>query len=211
MIDHRIQGLQRRLLSPPARALHARGWSADQLTLAGFACGTLAFVALALGLETAGLCLVLVNRLLDGLDGSVARLDGPTDRGAFLDICCDFLFYALVPLGFAFADPDRNALAAAILIAAFVGTGSSFLAFAAVAAKRGMAAAGQTPKGIYYLGGLTEGAETIALFIGMCLWPQHFPALAIGFAALCMITTLTRWREGWREFGTLSRDPRKAD
>jgi phosphatidylglycerophosphate synthase len=63
----------------------------------------------------------------------VARLTRPTDRGAFLDITLDFLFYASVPLAFALADPAANALPAAVLLAAFIGTGSSFLAFALLA------------------------------------------------------------------------------
>lgn len=88
-----------------------------------------------------------------------------------------------------------------MLIASFVGTGSSFLAFAVIAERRGLKADLYPRKGIHYLGGLTEGAETIALFIAICLWPAAFPALALLFAALCMITTLTRWHAGWRAFG----------
>ena len=112
-----------------------------------------------------------------------ARIVGPTDRGAFLDIALDFLFYALVPLGFAFANPSVNALPAALLITAFIGTGSSFLAFAAIAARRGLRAEAYPSKGIYYLGGLTEGAETVAIFAAMCVWPAAFPVLAHIFAA----------------------------
>ena len=99
-----------------------------------------------------------------------------------------------MPFGFAFADPRRNALAAAALLVAFIGTGSSFLAFAAVAGQRGLKAPEFPTKGLYYLGGLTEGAETIAVFVAMCLWPAAFAALAWVFAALCLITTLMRWR-----------------
>lgn len=200
MIDRHILPLQQAALAPVARAIAARGIRADQLTLAGFGAGVLAFLVLAQGWEWLGLVLIVANRLLDGLDGAVARLSGPTDRGAFLDIACDFLFYALVPLGFAFADPARNATAAAVLIAAFVGTGSSFLAYAAVAAKRGLPAEAASPKGIPYLGGLTEGAETIAFFVAMCMLPRLFPLLAYGFAALCLVTTLTRWHAGWQAF-----------
>jgi phosphatidylglycerophosphate synthase len=147
--------------------------------------------------------LLAVNRLADGLDGSVARLSGPTDRGAFLDIALDFVFYALFPLGFALCDPQANALPAAVLIAAFVGTGSSFLAYAAVAAGRGERAAAFPAKGIHYLGGLTEGFETIAVFVAMCLFPDAFAILAYGFAAACALTTVLRWHQGWRAFAPL--------
>jgi phosphatidylglycerophosphate synthase len=201
MIDAALTPLLRRALNPAARALAARGVRADHVTLIGFALGALAAPALALGRYDLALGLILANRIADGLDGAVARLTAPTDRGAFIDIALDFVFYALVPLGFAFADPAANALPAAALIAAFVGTGSSFLAFAAIAEKRRIKAEAYPSKGIHYLGGLTEGAETIALFLAMCLWPGAFPALAWTFAAACVLTTLTRWAQGWRTFG----------
>ncbi len=200
MIDAALLPMQRAVLAGPAQALAARGVGADQVTLVGFALGLLALPALWAGLWPLALVLILLNRLADGLDGAIARIVGPTDRGAFLDIALDFLFYALVPLGFALADPARNALPAAVLIAAFVGTGSSFLAFASIAAKRGLQAGAYPAKGIYYLGGLTEGAETIAVFAAMCLWPAAFPALALLFAAACLLTTLSRWLIGWRAF-----------
>ena len=201
MIDSHLQPLMRDLLLPPARWLRAAGVGADQITLAGFAVGAAGALAIAAGLPGVGLALVLLNRIMDGLDGAVARLGTPSDRGAFLDIAADFLFYALVPLGFAFADPAANALPAALLIASFVGTGSSFLAFAAIAARQGRRTEAFAHKGIYYLGGLTEGAETMALFVAICLWPDWFGPLAVIFSLLCLITTATRWLQGWHAFG----------
>ncbi|AQS46477.1 hypothetical protein BMG03_00700 [Thioclava nitratireducens] len=200
MIDAALLPLQRAMMQPPAEALAARGIRADQVTVAGFALGLLAIPALAFHAYWLALALILINRVADGLDGAIARIKGPTDRGAFLDIALDFLFYALIPVGFALADPARNALAASILIAAFVGTGSSFLAFASIAAKRGMSTDAYPTKGIYYLGGLTEGAETILFFAAICLFPQAFPILAGIFAAACFVTTVTRWLMGWRAF-----------
>jgi len=197
MIDAALLPLQRRVLSAPARRLVDLGVTADQITLAGFLLGVLSLPFLAYGLYGPALIFICLNRIMDGLDGAVARLTGPTDRGAFLDIALDFIFYALVPVGFALADPVQNALPAAILIASFVGTGSSFLAFATIAAKRGMATNAYPSKGIYYLSGLTEGAETIALFVAICLFPFLFPVLAYVFAAGCALTTVTRWHQGW--------------
>ena len=40
------------------------------------------------------LLLILLNRVMDGLDGAVARHAGATDFGGYLDIVCDFLFYS---------------------------------------------------------------------------------------------------------------------
>lgn len=200
MFDRKLQPLQKRLLAPPAAWLATRGVSADTVTLLGFAVGLATVPVLASGHHITALAVILANRILDGLDGALARQTQPTDRGAFLDIALDFVFYALVPFGFALADPAANALAAAALLLAFIGTGSSFLAFAAVAGRVGLSSVSYPTKGIYYLGGLTEGTETIAVFVAMCLWPSAFPLLAFGFAGLCALTTVTRWWWGWRAF-----------
>lgn len=183
-----------------ARRLHAVGVGADALSFTGFAVGILAAMLVATGLFGWGLVAILFSRLIDGLDGAVARLTRPTDRGGFLDITLDFLFYASIPLAFAVADPARNALAAAALLAAFMGTGSSFLAFASIAAKRGMTSTAYPDKSFYFLGGLTEAGETLAFFIAMCLWPQHFAWLAWSFCALCVLTIAMRIYWGWRAF-----------
>ncbi|MCF3974890.1 CDP-alcohol phosphatidyltransferase family protein [Paracoccus salsus] len=201
MIDALLQPVQRAAMRPPARLLADRGIGADAITMAGFVIGVLAVPALAAGWWLPALLLIAANRIMDGLDGAVARINGPTDRGAFLDIALDFVFYALVPLGFAMHDPGVNALPAAVLIASFVGTGSSFLAFAAIAAKRGSPPTAFPAKGIHYLGGLTEGFETIVLFLAMCLVPTAFPMLALIFSAACLVTTVLRWHQGWRAFG----------
>ncbi|GGB94186.1 membrane protein [Marivita lacus] len=200
MIDAALLPYVKRAIDRPARMLVARGISADQITLVGFCIGLLGVPALWGGLFWVALLCLALNRLADGLDGAVARLTRPTDRGAFLDIALDFMFYGLFPLGFALHDPAMNALPAAVLICSFIGTGSSFLAFSIIAEKRRLASREYPTKGIYYLGGLTEGTETIALFVAMCLVPAVFPWLAYGYAGLCAITTLTRWWAGWRVF-----------
>ncbi|MFZ4650813.1 MAG: CDP-alcohol phosphatidyltransferase family protein [Rubrivivax sp.] len=201
MLDRVAQRLLQPGLQSLAVRLVAAGVGADALTLAGFALGLGAAVALATQAWTAGLVLMLASRLLDGLDGAVARLTQPTDRGAFLDIALDFLFYASVPLAFAVADPARHALPAAALLAAFVGTGSSFLAFAVLAERRGLRSAVYPHKGLYFLGGLTEGTETLLCFVAMALWPEAFAPLAWTFAGLCAVTVATRLVAGWRMLG----------
>ena len=201
MLDRRALEWLRPLLDGGARRLVALGVHADTVSLAGFVLGIAAAVAIAVGRPGAALALLLLSRLADGLDGAVARLTRPTDRGAFLDIALDFLFYASIPLAFAVADPQANALAAAALLAAFIGTGSSFLAFAVLAERRGLKSAAHPRKGFFYLGGLTEGTETIACFAAMCLWPAYFAPLAYAFAALCVLTVATRIAAGWAAFG----------
>lgn len=198
MLDRLALGLLHGPLNRAAAGCVKLGLTADGLTWGGFALGAAAAVAIAWQAYGAGLVLLLASRLCDGLDGAVARLTQPTDRGAFLDIALDFVFYAMIPLAFALADPARNALPAALLLTAFIGTGSSFLAFAVLAERRGLSSAAYPTKGIFYLGGLTEGTETLIAFIAMCLWPQAFPWIAGVFAALCVLTWVTRIVAGWQ-------------
>ena len=197
MLDRHVQRVLRAGLMTMGRVLVRAGVQADTLTWLGFAVGLAAAVAIACHAWTVGLLLLLVSRLLDGLDGTVARLTEPTDAGGFLDIALDFLFYAAIPLAFAVADPLANALAAAVLLASFIGTGSSFLAFAALAEKRGLSDTALPGKSFYFLGGLTEATETIAVFAAMCLWPEQFAAIAYGFAGLCVLTIATRLHAGY--------------
>jgi len=202
MLDRAAIALLRPALTGAARGLARVGLRADQVTLAGFAIGMVAAFAIAVQHPLLGLAGIALSRLCDGLDGALARLTEPTDRGAFIDISLDFVFYASIPLAFAVADPAANALAAAALLAAFVGTTSTFLAFAVLAAQRGMASTAFPAKGIYYLGGLTEATETLTCFALMCLWPQHFAIFAWGFALLCVLTTVTRLWAGWSAFSS---------
>lgn len=201
MLDRALNDHLQRPLQALARWLAGQGVRADHLTWAGFAVGLLAVPLIASGHPRWALLAMALNRLADGLDGTLARLTAPTDRGAFLDITLDFLFYASIPLAFALASPAANGLAAAVLLFAFMGTASSFLAFAVLAARRGLTSTAYPRKGFYYLGGLTEATETLTVFTLMCLVPTWFVPLALGFAALCALTTVTRVVAGWQAFG----------
>ena len=200
MLDRYAIALLRPPLTATARVLVRAGLGANTITLLGFGIGIFAAILIAGGAYSMGALALLASRLCDGLDGAVARQTQATDAGGFLDITLDFLFYASIPLAFAVAQPAANALSAAVLLAAFMGTGSSFLAFAVLAAKRGLQDLATPGKSFYFLGGLTEATETLAFFVAMCLWPAHFATLAYAFAALCGITIVTRIWWGWRTF-----------
>ncbi len=192
MLDSRF----RRLIDPPLDALARRiagaGITADQLTVAGAVFGIAAAAAIMLGAFAIALVLFAAGRIVDGLDGAVARQSQSTDRGALLDITLDFLVYAAIPLAFAVHDPARNALAAATLLAAFLINGTAFLAFALMAERQKLETTAQGRKSIYYLAGLAGGSETIIAFVAFCLLPSWFPVLAFAFAALCFVSGSAR-------------------
>ena len=202
MFDARLRPLVDRILDPVGAFVAQRGVTANQVSFAGFGLGIAAAIAVALGFEIAAVVLIIANRVCDGLDGAVARSTGGTDLGAYLDITLDFLFYSAVPFAFAVADP-ANAMAAAFLIFSFVGTGSSFLAFAIIAQKRGISTEIRGKKGFFYLGGLTEGSETIIFLVVAAFRPDLFVPLAWAFGCLCWITTIIRVQYAIESFSDL--------
>ena len=191
-----LDPLLRRWIDPSldraGRWLAGRDMSANAFSLAGLAVGLTTVPLLAWERYDAALLVILLNRLIDGLDGAIARHKGATLFGGFLDIMCDMAFYAAVPVGFALARPD-NALWAALLLASFVCTASSFLGRAVLAVQRGEPNDGaRGAKSFFHAAGLIEGTETVIAFVLFCLFPSAFPWLAGLFAGLCFGTAVAR-------------------
>lgn len=191
MIDAHL----RRVIDPPLDRVGARlaaaGITANQVTTAGLAIGLLTIPLLAFQHYGAALTAILLNRLTDGLDGAIARTGTATDFGGYFDIVADFIFYSAVVFGMALARPEDAAFAA-FLIFSFIGSGSSFLAYAIFAEKHGITTSLRGQKSIYYLGGLTEGFETIVALVLICLFPDAFWLIATVFGMMCWVTTATR-------------------
>ncbi len=192
MFDARL----REKIDPPLNAvgrwLAGKGVTANQVTCMGLLLGLIAALFIAWQVYWAGLVVLLLSRLMDGLDGAVARASRKTDFGGYLDIVFDFIFYGAIPLSFAFADPGANAVAAAVLLMAFYANGASFLAFAIMAEKHQISTTSHGSKSLYFTGGLAEAAETFAVFAAFCLFPAYFAYLAYGFAVITAITTISR-------------------
>ena len=203
MLDRWTMPLTHRWLTRLATPLHRHRYTPDQVTVIAFFIGMTTLPLLALQHYWLALLAVILNRLGDGLDGALARLSGrSSDAGGFIDIGLDFVFYAAVVLGFALANPPQNALPAAWLLCAFIGTGTSFLAFAIAAKQQAIERPHFPNKAFYYLEGLTEGTETVLALVIFCLFPDYFPALAALFTIACLITTATRL---WGGYWTLRR------
>ena len=199
MLDAQLRPLIDRVLNPIGRGLVVLGITANQVTMVGVAFGLIAAGCIATGLFYPAFWFVIANRIIDGLDGAVARASRSSDFGGYLDIVSDFIFYSAVPLAFAVARPE-TALVAAFLIFSFIGTATSFLGFAILAEKHHVTTQIRGKKAFYYLGGLTEGTETILLFLVMLVWPDYFSPMAIIFGILCWVTTGTRIYAAYRQF-----------
>ncbi|MCR9256900.1 MAG: CDP-alcohol phosphatidyltransferase family protein [Alphaproteobacteria bacterium] len=191
MLDAAVRKVIDGPLNMAGRGLAHLGVSANGLTVTGFVAGMAALPAIAHEAYWIALVCLVINRLMDGLDGAVARATRPSDFGGFLDITLDFIFYSGFVAAFAWARPEF-AFPAALLVWSFMGTGCSFLAYAIIAAKTGQETTKRGRKSFYYLGGIMEGTET-AFFLGlMVVIPDHFPVICYVCAALCWITTATR-------------------
>jgi phosphatidylglycerophosphate synthase len=191
-----LDGAAQRIMGPTLDrfgiALARRGVSANLVTVAGFAIGAAAAGAIATRFFQLGLVLILASRLCDGLDGAVARASEATDRGGFLDIVLDFAFYGMIPLAFVIADPTANALAGATLLCSFYVNGASFLAYAVMAEKRGLVSHSRGEKSLHFTSGLAEATETIVVLLLFCLFPESFAGIAYLFAALTLVTAVSR-------------------
>jgi phosphatidylglycerophosphate synthase len=201
MLDKALNAKIRRPLDWIANKALSRGFKPNAITWIGFLIGLQALPLIAAGITYLAIIPILVNRLIDGIDGAMARKVGATDLGAFLDISLDFLFYSSIPLAFAIRSPQLNALASSVLIYTFLGTGCTFLAYAILATKRSLENSDYPEKGFFYLGGLTESTETVIIFVIMCLFPRYYASVAYVFAALCIVTTITRIVGGIKVLG----------
>ncbi|UUP18074.1 CDP-alcohol phosphatidyltransferase family protein [Nitratireductor thuwali] len=191
-----LDGWARRKLDPLLNRIAAGvargGIGADAVTLAGCGIGLAAAALVAVGWFGIAFVLIVLSRLADGVDGAVARINGPTDLGGFLDIVLDFLFYGAVPLGFVLFDPAANGVAGAVLLFAFYVNGASFLTFAVMAEKRRLVSTARGSKSLFFTTGIAEAGETLAVFLLACLFPAWFPVLAYAFASITLYTALSR-------------------
>lgn len=189
MFDEYLRALKDRLLAPVARRVRLGPAAISLLALAvGIAAAALA----ADGRFGAALAAWIVNRVLDGLDGAVARAQGTqSDLGGYLDIMADFVVYALLPIGIAAADPTSDRFRAVlVLLATFYVNAASWMYLAAILERR--KAAGRALTAVAMPPGLVAGTETIVFFAAFLLWPAHLVPLALAMAALVLVGALQR-------------------
>jgi phosphatidylglycerophosphate synthase len=194
VIDRQLRAAKDRLIEPFIEHL-PRILGAATLTTAAAVAGVAAGLLAAADRRWWALSAWLFGRLLDIVDGTVARRTGrQSDLGGYLDLMGDTVAYAAVPLGIAAAHGEREVWAAcAVLLATFYLNTVSWTFLAAVAEKRG---AGATARGesttVHMPAGLVEGAETIVLYTVMLVIPAQAEVLFWAMAALVVVTVLQR-------------------
>lgn len=206
MFDHLLRQLKDRLLAPIALWL-GPAISPNAVSLLAFGVGLLCAMAVQRGANGVAFGLWIANRILDGLDGSMARAhDRQSDFGGYLDIMLDFLVYAAVPVGMMLGSPSRELLIAGMwLLAAFFVNTASWMYLAAILERR---AAGAESTGelttITMPPGIVAGTETVlfySVFLLVPAWRSH------GFlimALLVMVNVGQRLWWAWRRLHTSS-------
>ena len=129
MIDNKLNKFLKPTLNEIAKLLIKFGFKANFVTFAGFFFGLCCFYFIIKSLFLLAIIFLFLNRLFDGLDGAIARLNGKTDIGAFYDIILDFIFYSLFPIAFIFLDLNYS-YSICFLLLSFVATQTTFLASA---------------------------------------------------------------------------------
>lgn len=197
MFDHFFRVLKDRWLDGLARALGTR---VTPNTISVLAC----LVGLAAAWEAAharrdvALLLWLLNRTLDGLDGTLARVTGQqSDFGGYLDIVLDFTVYTAIPIGAAYGVTDDGALAArealVWLLGSFFINAASWMYLSALLEKRaaGAAATGERTS-VTMPPGLVAGFETILFFSLFLALPGRLAPLMWAMAGLVLLNVLQR-------------------
>ena len=198
MLDARLRAAYAPTLERTGARLAAAGVSPTALTASGWLVGVGACAAAGTARWPLALALWLGNRLLDGLDGAVARAIGPTERGGFLDIVADFSIYAGFVLGVAVAVPDAR-LACVVLLVTYYLSGTAFLALSSLLERQRHSLGDE--RSLRFVGGLAEGTETVIAYVAIAAAPEHAAALVWVFAAAVAVTAGQRITFGYRVLG----------
>ncbi len=143
----------------------------------------------------AALAVFALNRILDGLDGLVARERSlQSDLGGYIDLLVDFAVYAVIPIGvwWGVGEPHGSASPVALvtLLAAFYVNAASWMYLAALIEKRSAAADRTTS--IVMPRGLIEGTETVIFYALFLIVPHYSTYLFFLMAAATVAGSLQR-------------------
>ena len=98
MLDIPLRPLKDSLFNPLSRSIPST-ITPTHITLTALLCGLISCIFASTGSTIPSLTFWLLNRALDCLDGAVARhRNKASDLGGFLDLLCDFVVYAFIPI-----------------------------------------------------------------------------------------------------------------
>ncbi len=206
MLDGRARALLARPVDVITRAVDRPGITPDGLTLAGLGLGLASALAAGLQLWAVALVLWLVSRVVDGVDGALARrrradgrLSSDSQAGGFLDITADFVVYGATVVGVAFgatAGFDAPWWPFLLVLLVYYVNGTAFLAFSSIAERTGRRI--DDGRSLSFLGGLAEGTETIIVHALWLILPFWAWQIALVWVVIVGISATQRMVAGYR-------------
>ena len=203
MFDRQIQKFTQKPLAVIAK-IFIKLIKPNHITLLGFIFGIFMCILVFFQFYLHAFVLLVLNRLCDGLDGTMARLNVPTPLGGYLDIVSDFTIYSGFVLAFGLSN-SNYAIISMVLLFLYIGTGTTFLAQAILQKQldkmpNSSELNQELPKSFYYSYGLIEGTETTIFMIMCLLLPNFYIFISIIFGILCLITFISRVAVCYKEF-----------
>lgn len=206
MLDLFLRDIKERVFLPFARFVgNSLGISPTQITLAGLVVGLLCVAACAAERMVLATFLWWTNRILDGLDGTVARAcNRQTKLGGYIDIMCDFVLYSLIPVAIVWGSPNSTTLTwlclSLMLGAYYVNAAALFMLSALLAENSSSSPSDQPPSkkksltSVEMPKGLIEGTESMVFYQFMLAFPHRMDIATGLFGLLVWITAALRVR-----------------
>jgi len=197
MLDSRARRVLAGPLDTVAGLLDRPGITPNRITVVGLVIGLAAAGAAGQAWWWIALVLWLGSRLLDGLDGPLARRRGVADSGAggFLDIMADFTVYGSFVIGVGIGSGQSLVPFLLVLLAYYL-NGSAFLAFSSIAERTGKRI--DDGRSLSFFGGLAEGTETIVVHSLWCIVPAYASGIAWVWAVVVLVGATQRIVGGYR-------------
>lgn len=136
-----------------------------------------------------------LNRLTDGLDGTVARVhDKQSDFGGYIDILADFTVYAAVPIALVMSDPTLNRyVALAYLLATYYINAASWMYLSAILEKRQHGAKrNKENTSVTMPVAIIGGLETVLIYPVFLIWNQQMTLWFVLMGSLVMVSVIQR-------------------
>ncbi len=210
LLDAQLRRILDAPLTQAARWADVRWITPDRVTLAGLGFGLLSAAAAALQLWPLALALWVFSRLLDGVDGALARLRNSRSTpsrtahpvngaGGFLDIVADFTCYGSAVVGVAIGATtgfDAPWWPFLVVLFAYYVNGTAFLAFSSIAERTGRQR--DDGRSLSFIGRIAEGGETILVHSLWLILPQWSWQIAVVWAVVVLLSAGQRVVSGYR-------------
>ena len=199
MLDIRLRPLKDQLFDPVCAYIPS-SIKPLHVTVLAFVCGLSACICAVNGLVVPSVLFWTLNRAFDCLDGALARYrKTASELGGFLDLLCDFIVYAVLPIAVASGQKGAEGAYRAVSILEATVFINNFILFyiAAVAEKKASTETKDQVKtkqltSLVMRPALIEGTESAVLFTAMLAFPRQIKSLSLTMAGLVSIGIVQR-------------------